>query len=291
MADNKRKLIDAGLPPAKFGIARHAARDGMPPDVCVVAPMYNEEGGACSLVDEIAAALKDISFEIIIVDDNSSDATLDRLMTHQATISGLRVIHHHVNAGQSRAIRTGILAAAAPIIVTLDGDGQNDPCDIPALYDKLLAADCDMIAGERIKRKDTVAKRWASRIANSIRQSLLSDGAADTGCGLKVFRREAYLRVPFFDHQHRYLPALFAREGFEVGFSPVSHRPRLHGRSKYTNFGRLVVAFRDIMGVLWLNKRARSPIFITEVQNAENCGKPEGLGAENHAKIAGEGEE
>ena len=236
------------------------------PSLSVVAPMYNEAGGAASLVREIAAALSDIDHEIIMIDDASTDETLSVLKSAQAGIPQLRILRHEHNAGQSRAIRSGVMAARAAVIATLDGDGQNDPADIPELYRKLTESGgaLAMVAGERQARQDSAAKKIASRAANAIRRRLLKDGAADTGCGLKAFRRDAFLQLPYFDHMHRYLPALMAREGFAVAFVPVSHRPRRHGRSKYTNWGRALVAVRDLMGVTWLIARARRPGEITE---------------------------
>ena len=236
------------------------------PAVSVVAPMFNEAGGAAELIREIAAALAGVDHEIIIVDDASSDDTGMVLSSMRAQFPQLRILKHEKNAGQSRAIRTGVHAARAPIIAMVDGDGQNDPADILALYRMLTIADSDiaMAAGERTGRQDSAAKKFAARIANSFRRSLLDDGAADTGCGLKVFRREAFLALPYFDHMHRYLPALMVREGYKVVFAPVSHRARAHGASKYTNIGRLGVAFRDLLGVLWLRARARSPGKTTE---------------------------
>ena len=236
------------------------------PVISVVAPMHNEAGGAGQLADEIAAALGDVDHEIILVDDASTDATLTELKAAKDRHPQLRVLRHEKNAGQSRAVRTGILVARAQIIATLDGDGQNDPADIPALFRQLQESDgrIDMVAGERQGRQDSAAKKFASRAANAIRKKLLNDGSADTGCGLKVFRKEAFLRLPYFDHMHRYLPALMAREGFQVDFAPVSHRARAHGTSKYTNFGRALVAIRDVLGVLWLAARARKPGAITE---------------------------
>ncbi|HOP19499.1 MAG TPA: glycosyltransferase family 2 protein [Parvularculaceae bacterium] len=239
------------------------------PQISVVAPMYNEAAGARAFVKEISRALSGVSHEIIIVDDGSTDETRSVLLEERAETPQLRVLAHRKNAGQSRAIRTGVLAARAPVIATLDGDGQNDPADIPALYDRLTRADAPktlaMVGGERRKRQDTAARRWASKAANSVRSWLLKDGAADTGCGLKVFYREAFLRLPAFDHMHRYLPALMRREGFEAEFLPVNHRARAHGSSKYTNLGRLAVAARDLLGVMWLNDRARSPNEISEL--------------------------
>lgn len=236
------------------------------PALSVVVPMYNEEGGAGALADEIAAALQGLDHEIVIVDDASTDQTLAALKAAKVRHPQLRVLRHENNAGQSRALRTGILAARAPIVATLDGDGQNDPADIPALYRQILSSGggLAMVAGERQGRQDSAAKKFASRAANAIRKRLLNDGAADTGCGLKVFRREAFLSLPYFDHLHRYLPALMAREGYETAFAPVSHRARAHGASKYTNFGRALVAVRDLMGVVWLNARARRPGKISE---------------------------
>lgn len=235
------------------------------PALSVVAPMHNEAGGASALVDEIAAALSGISHEIIIVDDASSDQTLNELRDARVRHPQLRVLRHTRNAGQSRALRTGVQAARALLIAMLDGDGQNDPADFLALYRQLLNnPDLAMVAGERRGRQDVAAKKVASRAANAFRRWLLKDGAADTGCGLKLFRREAFLALPYFDHMHRYLPALMVREGLNVVFAPVSHRAREHGRSKYTNIGRALVAIRDLMGVLWLNARARNPGKISE---------------------------
>jgi len=236
------------------------------PDISVVVPVYNEEGAAPALAREIAAAFVGANAEIVFVDDASRDATRAALTALAAEIPALRLVTHARNAGQSRAIRTGVLAARAPIVVMLDGDGQNDPADAPALAAALAAGPprLGLVGGERQKRQDTAAKRWASKIANGVRRRLLDDGAADTGCGLKAFRREAFLALPYFDHMHRYLPALMQREGWEVAFRPVSHRPRTTGASKYTNLGRLAAAASDLVGVMWLRSRARDPGAIGE---------------------------
>ena len=238
------------------------------PAVSVVAPMMNEAEGAASLIQEIASALAGTDHEIIIVDDGSTDKTCEIVEAMRADLPQLRLVRHAKNAGQSRALRTGILTARSDVIAMLDGDGQNNPADLPALLEHLRKTACGegpaMVAGERQKRQDSTAKKWASRAANGLRRRLLDDGAPDTGCGLKVYYREAYLRLPYFDHMHRYLPALMRREGYEVVFKPVSHRPRTHGASKYTNFGRFLVAIRDLMGVLWLKGRARTPESIVE---------------------------
>lgn len=245
-------------------------RENQQPMLSVIAPMLNEAGGAALLVEEIAAALSEVDHEIIIVDDASTDETRAVLRAVRKVHPQLRILCHEHNAGQSRAIRTGVLAARAEFVAMLDGDGQNDPVHIPSLYRVLMDEMARnpmiaMAAGERQGRQDSRAKKWASRAANAIRQKLLDDGAADTGCGLKVFRREAYLRLPYFDHMHRYLPALIRREGYGVVFMPVSHRARAHGASKYTNIGRALVAFRDLIGVMWLRARAKSPGKTTEL--------------------------
>lgn len=237
-----------------------------PPRVSIVVPVYDEEGAAPQLAREIAAAFAGSAFEMLFVDDASTDDTRARLVALTRQIPELRVLAHGRNAGQSRAIRTGVIAARAPLIVTLDGDGQNDPADAPRLLAALEAAHASMamIGGERVNRCDTASKRWASRWANGLRRRLLDDGAADTGCGLKVFRREAFLRLPYFDHVHRYLPALMLREGYAIDFQPVGHRPRASGRSKYTNLQRLGAAVSDLVGVMWLKSRARDPGEVTE---------------------------
>jgi len=233
----------------------------MSPDFSIVVPVFDEEGAAPALAREIAAAFAGEAFEVLFVDDASDDGTRSALSALTPEIPQLRVLAHRRNAGQSRAIRTGVLAARGAIIVTLDGDGQNDPADAPRLARALLAAPAGLglIGGVRVGRQDTAAKRWASRWANGIRRRLLNDQASDTGCGLKVIRREAFLRLPYFDHLHRYLPALILREGYDVAFQPVNHRPRESGRSKYTNLGRLWAALSDLLGVMWLRSRARDP--------------------------------
>ena len=232
-----------------------------PPEISVVVPVCNEAGAAGSLAREIGLALAGHSFEILFVDDASTDDTRANLIGAARDVPQLRILRHAINAGQSRAIRTGVSAAKGSVIVTLDGDGQNDPADAPTLIEALLAGSSrlGLVGGERQRRQDTRAKRYASRLANAVRLWLLRDQATDTGCGLKAFRREAYLRLPYFDHMHRYLPALMLREGYEVAFLPVGHRPRLSGRSKYTNLGRLWASLWDLAGVIWLRGRSRDP--------------------------------
>lgn len=233
------------------------------PLLSVVAPMHNEEGNAAGLAREIHAVLKDRPHEIICVNDCSTDGTLAELIAAKAEIPTLRVVSHRANAGQSRAVRTGVISARGAVICTLDGDGQNPPEFIPALVDRLTRPDAPpalgMVAGRRVGRQDTAAKKLASRLGNGVRKRLLNDDADDTGCGLKAFKRDAYLLLPFFDHQHRFLPALMKREGFLVEFENVGHRPRLAGKSKYTNLGRLFASLSDMVGMVWLNSRARRP--------------------------------
>ncbi len=229
----------------------------------VVVPVYNEEDNVGPLAAEIAKAMQGLDYEMLFVNDCSTDGTLTALEGLKNTHKQLRVLSHGNNAGQSRSVRSGILAARGEIIATLDGDGQNDPADIPAMIEKLARKDAPenlaLVGGRRAKRKDTWAKKFASRFGNGVRKWLLKDKADDTGCGLKVFKREAFLRLPYFDHIHRYIPALMLREGYEIEFMDVNHRPRQAGVSKYTNFGRLVVSIADLRGVMWLNRRARLP--------------------------------
>lgn len=236
------------------------------PDISVVVPVHDEAGAAGPLAREIAAAFSGRSYEMIFVDDASKDTTLAELRALMAELPTLRVLSHSSNAGQSRAVRTGVLAARGAIVVTLDGDGQNPPADAPKLADALIAAppNVALVGGRRAKRQDSEAKRWASRWANRIRKKLLKDDADDTGCGLKAFRRDVFLRLPYFDHVHRYLPALTIREGYENRYLDVDHRHRETGRSKYTNWGRLTASLSDLVGVMWLKSRARQPGSVSE---------------------------
>ena len=215
------------------------------------------------LISEIARALDARAFEMVFVDDCSTDDTRAVLAGLKKKFPMLRVLGHRNNAGQSRAIRTGIQAARAPVIGTLDGDGQNDPADLPDLYRQLTRPDAPdklkMVMGRRASRKDTAWKKFGSRFANNIRKRLLKDDCDDSGCGIKVMTREGYLSLPYFDHMHRYMPALMRAEGYDVEFRDVNHRPRSTGRSNYTNFGRLADALSDLRGVMWLIRRRRNP--------------------------------
>ena len=234
------------------------------PKLSVVVPAFNEEGNVLPLLEEILAALRGVTpFEVLFVDDHSRDGTLTALQGAQATAPELRVIAHARQSGQSTAIRNGVKAARGEWIATLDGDGQNDPADLP----KLLAArdagaaDVKLYAGWRVDRQDTGSKKWASRWANAIRSRLLRDATPDTGCGTKLFERAAFLDLPYFDHMHRYLPALMQRAGWKTVSVPVNHRPRGTGVSKYTNLGRALVGIRDLMGVTWLITRSKRTDF------------------------------
>ena len=224
--------------------------------VSVVVPVKDEAGNVGPLAREIAAALSGEAHEIIFVDDGSGDATPTELKALKAEIPTLRVLRHARNLGQSRAIRSGVMAARGAVIATLDGDGQNDPADIPKLL-VLLRSDpgLAMVSGVRVKRRDKASRKLASRLGNGLRNAMLGDGASDTGCGLKAFHREMFLGLPYFDHMHRFLIALTQREGGRVAYVPVNHRPRLQGASKYTNFGRLLVSVQDLLGVRWLQQR------------------------------------
>jgi dolichol-phosphate mannosyltransferase len=237
--------------------------------ISVVVPVKDEVENVAPLAREIAAAIAaEPSAEIIFIDDGSTDGTGEALKALKQELPALRVIQHGRNLGQSRGIRTGVRAACSDIIVTLDGDGQNDPADIPKLLAILRGPDAKnigVVSGVRAKRRDTFSRRLASRIGNTIRARLLNDGAADTGCGLKAFRRDAFLALPFFDHIHRYIITLMIREGYDVRFVEVNHRPRTHGASKYTNFSRMLVSIHDLFGVRWLQHRFRGKTEATEL--------------------------
>jgi dolichol-phosphate mannosyltransferase len=235
------------------------------PQLSIVVPVFNEQDNVAPLVAEIVATLRGRAaddggdFEIVYVDDHSSDGTFATLQRLKAGIPELRVLRHAKQSGQSTAIRNGVKAARGAWIATLDGDGQNDPADIPRLLAHRAQAPgaVKLFAGWRVDRQDSGSKRWASKWANAIRSRMLRDDTPDTGCGIKLFERAAFLDLPYFDHMHRYLPALMQRAGWRTVSVPVHHRHRTAGVSKYNNLNRALVGIRDLRGMAWLIRRSR----------------------------------
>lgn len=238
--------------------------------VTVVIPALNEEGNIGRLVEETYATMPASSLaEVIVVDDASEDGTPGEIksLIDSGDYPGLRYLRHSVRSGQSAALRSGILAAHSPVIATMDGDGQNDPSDIPGLLELLAAPGTDgpaLVNGVRSKRKATGSKRLASRAANWIRDMVLKDDCPDTGCGIKVYWREAFVRLPFFTSMHRYLPALFQTYGHQVAYRDVNDRPRQAGVSKYNNLNRALVGLYDLIGVTWLRRRTKVPSIVDQ---------------------------
>jgi dolichol-phosphate mannosyltransferase len=237
------------------------------PAVSVVVPVRNEAENVGPLADEIAAALTGRrAFELIYVNDGSTDGTEAALEALKTDRPWLRQIKHEVSCGQSAAVRSGVAAARAPIVATLDGDGQNDPSFLPALLSALeQGANVALVAGQRVGRRDTGFKKLQSRIANGVRGAILRDGTRDTGCGLKAFRRDAFLALPYFDGVHRFLPALFRRDGHAIAYVDVIDRPRRHGVSNYGLWDRLWVGILDLAGVWWLIRRRKRVPRVSEV--------------------------
>jgi glycosyltransferase involved in cell wall biosynthesis len=236
--------------------------------VSVIVPVRNEAENVRPLVAEIAAALDGRwNYEIIYVNDGSSDATAERLATEMKLRTNLRQLRHAASAGQSAAIRSGVRAARGAIAVTLDGDGQNDPAFLPDLIESIEQGGerVGLAAGQRVGRKASGFKKLQSRIANGVRKTILRDGTRDTGCGLKAFRREVFLMMPYFDGLHRFLPALVRREGYDIVYVDVIDRPRRSGVSNYGFFDRLWIGIMDIAGVWWLIRRKKSTPEAAEV--------------------------
>lgn len=247
---------------AGAGAVRGAGTLAAPaPLLSVVIPVRNEAPNIAPLVAEIEAALAGITHEIVYVDDGSTDGTAAALAAAATTGAPLRHLRHRASCGQSAAIVTGVKAARGTWIATLDGDGQNDPADIPRLLARARAEGEAplLVAGHRVTRRDSRIKRVSSRIANAVRARLLGDATPDTGCGLKVFPRALFLDLPQFDHMHRFLPALVLRQGGRVVSEPVNHRPRREGRSNYGTLDRLAVSLFDLVGVAWLQRRWKRP--------------------------------
>jgi dolichol-phosphate mannosyltransferase len=240
------------------------------PLISVVVPVHNESPNIRPLVAAIGVALEGVDHEIVYVDDGSSDDSPTVLAGLAAELPNFRRVRHAKSCGQSGAVITGVKNARGVFVATLDGDGQNDPADIPAMLAAAREAEATgpqpvIIAGHRVNRKDTGSKRWASKMANRIRSYLLQDATPDTGCGLKLFRRQAFLELPHFDHIHRFLPALFIRAGGHVVSVPVRHHARAHGASHYNNWQRAMVGIVDLFGVAWLQRRWRVP----QIESAE----------------------
>jgi dolichol-phosphate mannosyltransferase len=249
---------------------REQRQNEAPPAVSVVVPVRNEAGNVAPLIAEIAAALGAMSsFEIVYVNDGSTDGTEAELRALMEERAWLRQIKHASSCGQSAAVRTGVAHARAHVVVTLDGDGQNDPAFIPALLTALAAGAprIGLVAGQRVGRKSSAFKKLQSRIANGVRGAILRDGTRDTGCGLKAFHRELFLALPYFDGLHRFLPALVAREGFDIGYVDVVDRPRGRGVSNYGLWDRLWVGILDLAGVWWLIRRKRRVPIVLEVKS------------------------
>lgn len=229
--------------------------------ISIVIPARNEAENLGMLLDGIEAACAGRDdYEVLVVDDGSTDGSVATVEARMRTSSTLRLIRHDVSGGQSAAVHSGVLAAGGSIICTLDADGQNPPSELPRLFAPLLAPGSGrigLVAGQRVGRQDTISKKLASRFANWLRAKVLNDGTRDTGCGLKAFRREAFLRLPYFNHMHRYLPALFARDGWDVAHVDVAHAARHAGRSNYNNLQRGFVGAIDLLGVMWLIRRRK----------------------------------
>jgi len=265
--------------------------------ISVVLPAFNEAGNIGRLVEETYAVVPaDILGEVIVVDDGSDDATPAEVKSLIAggVLPGLRYLRHASRCGQSTALRTGVLAATSPVIASMDGDGQNDPRDIAPLLEKLAppgAKGPALVGGIRVARRAAGSKRLASRAANWIRDAVLRDACPDTGCGIKVYWREAFLRLPFFTSMHRYLPALFQTYGHEVAYLPVNDRPRQAGVSKYNNLGRALIGVYDLIGVVWLRRRTRVPVIAEALpegrQVSEFAGRMRGWSS-SQRKCAGE---
>ena len=251
-------------PSAGSALAAPAPDPAAIPLLSVVIPVRNEAPNIAPLVAEIEAALAAVPHEIVYVDDGSTDGTPDALREARAAGAPVRAIRHRASCGQSAAVVTGVKAARGRWIATLDGDGQNDPADIPRLLARAEAEAAagrrTLVAGHRVNRKDSGIKRYSSRIANAVRSRLLKDATPDTGCGLKVFPRDLFLELPHFDHMHRYLPALTLRQGGHVVSEPVNHRPRVRGASNYGTLDRLLVSIFDLIGMAWLQRRGRRPV-------------------------------
>ncbi len=246
--------------------------------VSVVIPALNEAGNIGRLIEETYAAIPQARLgEVIVIDDCSDDSTGREVKALTERYPTLRYLRHAARCGQSAAIRTGVLAAAGPLIATMDGDGQNDPGDIPNLLGGLGASLSEgpaMVGGVRVNRRAVGSRRFASVIANRVRNACFKDNCPDSGCGIKVYWREAYLRLPFFSSMHRFMPTLFLAAGYRVAYAPVNDRVRVAGSSKYTNFGRMLTGIYDLIGVVWLRKRTVVPHIVEDSATVARVGEP-----------------
>lgn len=230
--------------------------------ISIIIPMKNEAENIGSLITDILRACGGDDIEVIAVDDASTDGSGEVVRSLMAVHNNVRLLRHDVSAGQSAAIHSGVLAAKGEIVATVDGDGQNPPFELPRLYAPFLEdgdrQNLGLVAGQRVKRQDSWSKRYASKFANGLRSWALNDGTRDTGCGFKAFRRDAFLTLPYFNHMHRFLPALFKRDGWRIVLVDVSHQPRIAGKSNYSNLQRALVGAVDLLGVMWLLRRRKT---------------------------------
>ena len=264
------------------GRGRHAGRSNPArPLLSLVIPAKDEAGNLPRLLDEVERALAGVDYECLVVDDGSTDGSWSLLLARAAANPRLRALHRDRGAGQSTSVWQAAHAARGAWLATMDGDGQNDPADIPKLLARALQGDVTIVAGHRVTRRDDWVKRMSSRIANRVRSAILGDETPDTGCGLKVLRREAFLALPYFDHMHRFLPALVKAQGGVCVSVPVGHRHRAAGESHYTLNNRLWVGLVDMAGVLWLRRRSRLPAALQEFDRAtgNRIAVPVGAGA------------
>jgi dolichol-phosphate mannosyltransferase len=255
------RLLPASAPSGGPRLVSRWPASAAATELSVVVPVYDEAANVRPLLDEIHAALEGgVAYEVVFVDDGSRDATLDCLRAAMEDHPRLVVVRHRTRCGQSAALHTGVRTARGTWIATLDGDGQNDPADIPRLLAQAREmGGATLVAGHRRVRHDAWRKRIASRLANAVRRALLRDATPDTGCGLKVFSRDTFLALPCFDHMHRFLPALFRAQGARVAVADVNHRPRRAGHSKYGTLDRALVGLVDLFGVFWLQRRMVRP--------------------------------
>lgn len=233
------------------------------PSISIVVPVHNEADNITPLINDIVGVMADgLKYEIIVVDDASTDGSRRIIQAIVKQYRHCRLLCNPVQAGQSAAVHSGVLAARGPLVCTLDGDGQNPPSELPRLLAPLLdparPEALGMVAGQRRERRDTPSKRLASLFANGLRSRVLNDGTRDTGCGLKAFRRDAFVALPYFDHMHRFLPALFQRDGWKVAHVEVGHLPRKTGNSNYSNLQRAWAGVIDLVGVCWLLRRGKA---------------------------------